>query len=151
MSKSSFGIKTATDLFQKLTREYRRCKADCSSADHAINFCTTAHHLYVDWLRNELDAASYGKLKNEVDQRISVEVGIVRDICDGSKHLILDRRPHVQISDSNVHHGGFSNAFSLGFDVDGLSITLKDGSSVYFDQIADTIFDFWKHYFDSIK
>jgi hypothetical protein len=99
MSQSSFEIKTAKDLYFKLVREHERIMTDLWSSDHAINFSITAHHLYKDWLKRELFESDYLKLKAEIESSLKIEIGIIRDVCDGTKHLHLDR-PHTQVSKS---------------------------------------------------
>jgi hypothetical protein len=47
-----------------------------------------------------------------------------------------------------MRHDAFSKAFSRAFDIGGLSLTLHDGSKVYFDNVADKVLSFWKDYFD---
>lgn len=149
MSHSSFEIKTGKDLYLKLVREHERIMADLWSSDHAINFSITAHHLYRDWLKRELIDVEYIKLKAQVETTLAIESGIIRDVCDGTKHLIIDRPPHVQVSDSGMKQGAFSKAFSRAFDIGGLFLTLHDGTRVYFDNVADKVLTFWSSYFDS--
>ena len=149
MSHSSFEIKTGKDLYLKLVREHERIMAYLWSSDHAINFSITAHHLYRDWLKRELIDVEYIKLKAQVETTLAIESGIIRDVCDGTKHLIIDRPPHVQVSDSGMKQGAFSKAFSRAFDIGGLFLTLHDGTRVYFDNVADKVLTFWSSYFDS--
>ncbi len=148
MSKSSFEIKSSRDLYLKLVREHKRVIDDIWSSDHAINFCVTAHHLYKDWLKAELSQPDYNKLTHKIRTTLRVEMDIIRDICDGSKHLTLTNRPHVQVSDSKMHHGSFDRSFSRAFDVGGLTLTLHDGTQTYFDNVADKVVDFWGYHFD---
>src|SRR5690606_22305930 len=147
MYQSLFEIKTANHLYMKLLREHERLLADLHSSDHAINFSITAHHLFNDWLKRELTPSEYEKLKLEININIKVEIGILRDICDGTKHLHLDR-PHLQVRDSGVRHGAFSKAFSRAFDIGGLFLTLHDGSKLYFDNVAHKVVAFWRNYFE---
>jgi hypothetical protein len=151
MSQSSFEIKTARNLYLKLIREHERIMADLWSSDHAINFSITAHHLYRDWLKRELTGVEYLKLRTQVETALTVESGIIRDVCDGTKHLYIDRPPHVQVSDSGMKQGAFSKAFSRAFDIGGLFLTLHDGTRVYFDNVADKVLTFWRSYFDSAQ
>lgn len=148
MSQSSFEIKSSKDLYLKLVREHKRILEDIWSSDHAINFSITAHHLYKDWLKSEISEADYNKLTHKIKITLRVEMDIIRDVCDGSKHLTLTNPPHVQVSDSKMHHGSFDRSFSRAFDVGGLTLTLHDESEVYFDNVADKVIDFWSLYFD---
>jgi hypothetical protein len=66
-----------------------------------------SHHLYKDGLKRELSESDYLKLKGQLEGSLQVELGIIRDVCDGTKHLHLDR-PHTQVSDSGMRHGAFS-------------------------------------------
>ncbi|MGN6493129.1 MAG: hypothetical protein ACTHLE_14110 [Agriterribacter sp.] len=149
MSQSSFEIKTAKHLYHKLVREHERLLADLNSSDHAINFSITAHHLFKDWLKRELTELEYDKLKVEIDTNLKVEMGIIRDVCDGTKHLFLDRPPHLQVSESGTDNGAFSGAFSRDFDIGGLFLVLHDETRLYFDNVADKVVGFWKRYFES--
>lgn len=149
MSQSSFEIRTAKDLHFKLVREHEQMLADLWSSDHAINFSITAHHLYKDWLKRELSEGDYVKLKLQVEADLKLEMGIIRDICDGTKHLHLDR-PHLHVNNSEVRQGAFSKAFSRAFDVGGLVVTLHDGSKLYFDNVADKVVTFWMKYFGAV-
>lgn len=148
MSQSSFEIKTAKDLYLKLVREHERIMADLWASDHAINFSITAHHLYKDWLKRELSDLDYLKLKGQIESALPIEIGIIRDVCDGTKHLHLSKPPHVQVSDSGMRQGAFSKAFSRAFDIGGLYLSLHDGSKLYFDNVADKVLSFWKDYFE---
>lgn len=149
-SQSSFEIRTSKDLFLKLVREHERIMADLWSSDHAINFSITAHHLYKDWLKRELAEADYSKVKTQVETVLTIESGVIRDVCDGTKHFHIDRPPHVQVSNSGMKQGAFSKAFSRAFDIGGLFLTLHDGSNLYFDDVADKVLSFWKEYFDHV-
>jgi hypothetical protein len=151
MSQSSFEIRTAKEFYLKLVREHERIMADLWSSDHAINFSITAHHLYKDWLKRELAEADYLRLKAQVETALTIESGIIRDVCDGTKHLQIDRPPHVQVSDSGMKQGAFSKEFSRAFDIGGLFLTLHDGSKLYFDNVADKVLFFWKSYFGNIQ
>jgi hypothetical protein len=121
--------------------------ADLWSSDHAINFSITTHHLYKDWLKRELSESDYLKLKGQLEGSLQVELEIITDVCDRTKHLHLDR-PHTQVSDSGMRHGAFSKAFSRAFDIGGLFLTLHDGSKVYFDNVADKVLNFWRRYYN---
>lgn len=149
MSLSSFEIKTAKDLFLKLTREHERLMSDLHSPDYAINFSITAHHLFKDWLRRELSPDEFKTLETTIDINLRTEMGIIRDVCDGSKHLHLTKPPHLQVRDSSIRRGAFSSAFSRAFDIGGLVVTLHDGAEIYFDSVADAVLAFWREYFES--
>jgi len=146
MLQSSFEIKTGKDLYFKLVREHDRIMADLWPSNHAINFSITAHHLYKDWLKRELSESDYLKLKAEIESILKIEIEIIRDVCDGTKHLHLDR-PHTQVSNSGMKQGAFSKAFSRAFDIGGLFLTLHDGTKLYFDNVADKVLSFLKKYF----
>jgi hypothetical protein len=148
MSQSSFEIKSSRDLYLKLAREHKRILEDLWSFDHAINFSITAHHLYDDWLEIELSPGDYKKLTHKIKTTLRVEMEIIRDVCDGSKHLTIDKPKHLQVKDSTVNQGAFSKEFSRAFDIGGLYLILHDGTKVYFDNIADKVIDFWGSYFD---
>lgn len=148
MSQSSFEIKTAKDLFLKLAREHERLMRDFHSPDHAINFSITAHHLFNDWLRRELSPKEFRSLETKLEADLKTEIGIIRDICDGTKHLHLTKPPHLQVRTSSIRRGAFSSAFSRAFDIGGLIVTLHDGTVVYFDNVADTVVAFWREYFE---
>jgi hypothetical protein len=99
-------------------------------------------------LKRELADADYLKLKAQVETALTIESGIIRDVCDGTKHLHIDRSPHVQVSGSGMKQGAFSKAFSRAFNIGGLFLTLHDGSKVYFHNVADKVLRFCDSYFD---
>ena len=70
---------------------------------------------------------------------------IIRDLADGLKHGDLDRN-HLQLKHSGEHKGGFSSGFSKGFNTSCLYLTLKDGSKLDFEDVADKVFNYWKDY-----
>jgi len=153
MSDLSFEIRCAKDLFGKLVREYDRFRSDPYSADHAINFSTTAHHLFKDWLQRELVVSNhaYSELKSKIHTGLFKETEVIRDICDGSKHVLLERPPARQVTSSGSRMGDFSrHDFSNeDFDIGGLFITLHDGSKLYFMSVADKVIQFWTAYFET--
>lgn len=151
MNKLSFEIRSAVDLYGKLLREYDRFRLDPISTDHAINLCVTAHHLFKDWLRIELGEASpeYDQLKSMIETDLFLEVEIMRDICDGSKHVSLHRPPPLQVNNAETYLGGFSpgDFSSEDFDVSGLFVNLRDGSKLKFAVVVEKVMQFWKIYF----
>jgi hypothetical protein len=142
MSQSSFEIRSAKEIYLKLVREHERIMADLWSSDHAINFSITGHHLFKDWLKRELIDSDYLSLKTKVEASLKIEMGILRDVCDGTKHLHLDRPPHLQVSASGMRHGAFSKGFSRVFNIGSLFLTLHDGTKLYFDNVADKVLNF---------
>lgn len=146
MSKLSFGIKNAQDLFSKLVTDYQSFAQDRTASGAAINFAITAYHLY-EWTLKEIDGQA--KLDLETKRKsVQLEFQIIRDIANGSKHKTLTYDPKLKNTDS--HDGAFSDDFSDEFDVSGLLVELNDGREFYFHSIADKIYEFWTAYYKQI-
>jgi hypothetical protein len=144
MGQFSFDIKDSKGLFDKLTRDYNTFLTDKISSDNAINFSVTAYHLY-EWTESELDQKRKDELKNKRKQ-VQQDFQVIRDITNGSKHKDITHYP-PKLKTAKKHNGGFSSAFSRGFNMTVLLVELQDGTELYFEDIADRVYKFWDDYF----
>jgi len=148
MGQFSFDIQDSKGLFDKLTRDYQSFLADNTSSDNAINFSITAYHLY-EWTDSELNEDEKEKLK-EKRKEIQEDFQIIRDITNGSKHK--DIKNYVpKLKTAKKHNGGFSSAFSRGFDTTVLLIELESGKEMYFEDVAERVYAFWDKFFKADK
>lgn len=144
MGQFSFDIQDSRGLFDKLMRDYNLFLADNTSSDKAINFSITAYHLY-EWTDSELNKDDKEKLK-EKRKEIQEDFQIVRDITNGSKHKDITKYV-PKLKTAKKHNGGFSSAFSRGFDITVLLVEMSDGREMYFEDIAERVYTFWSNLF----
>ena len=85
-------LKNAMDLFEKLKWEKARLENGWGVYD-SFNFIVTAHHLYVDWLKEENGATEISVAKkNRLPSSIKTIFQAVVDISNGSKHWKLTNK-----------------------------------------------------------
>ena len=144
MGQFSFDIKDSKCLFKKLKREYHTFLSERSSSDYAINFSITANHLF-EWSDSESDKDQKTELKNR-RKEIEEDIQIIRDITNGSKHKKITRYI-PKLKKAKKHNGAFSSAFSRAFDITVLLVELSDGRELYFEDVAERVFDFWNKFF----
>ncbi len=147
MGQFSFDIEDSKGLFEKLEREYKTFLSERSSSDYAINFSITAYHLF-EWTDSESDQDQRTELKN-MRKEIEEDIQIIRDITNGSKHK--ETRYIPQLKKAKKHKGAFNSGFSRAFDITVLIAELSDGRQLYFEDIAERIYDFWDKVFQVKK
>ena len=110
-----------------------------------------AWHL-VDWVYNEYPALASGHAsKTSFQQFVKSQcpsMDYMQDVANGTKHRAITKYVPI-VKKAVLHHGAFSNAFSKGFDVSCLKLTLDGGKVVYFDEEVTKAREFWKNYFAS--
>ena len=85
---ASFGIRTPTDLLNKLIEDQRDFEeSHCLSARHAINATMTAYHLHEKWLETQCPAFAD-----------------VEKVADGTKHFDASAIP------TGEHKGAFQRS-----------------------------------------
>jgi hypothetical protein len=149
----SFDIHTAADFFDKLQQEYQDFVDDPLSSRHAINCALTAWHL-IDWTWAGHKEVVRGlepsiKTKHEFVRYVisqCPELAIMQCIANGSKHFQQSRS---KVKSTRLHGGAFSRGFSRGFNISTLDVVLDDGSTVTFDDIAETVVEYWSSFFNT--
>lgn len=148
MNELSFTIKDSKDFLNKLIEDHFEYEKDVLSSRVAINCAMTAWHL-IDWIYHEFkpNTVTLFEFQNELKTQCS-SLKIMHDITKGSKHYRLTRhKPEVKRTD--LHRGGFSSGFSLGFNVSVLYIENEDGSNMHFESEIAKVISFWQQYFKS--
>ena len=84
----------------------------------------------------------------EKKKLIDLDFQIIKDISNGTKHKEITRY-EPKLKTTKKHNGAFSNAFSRGFDISVLLVELRDGTELYFEDIADRIYAFWVDFFET--
>ena len=138
-----FELKTPSDLLKKLEHDLARIEANLLDSYAAFDFFVTAEHM-LDWVYpNDKEAR-----RQERDSR--VELRICSNIANGSKHFEATAKQHDTVSDTRIHKGRFSNAFSSGFVTSRLMISLKGdadqtlGSEISVIAMANKVLAYWK-------
>jgi hypothetical protein len=165
-SHFSFGIRTYEDLFRKLERDVADLRARPIDSGIAWNIAVTALHLS-EWFWEQylsvkpeeqmrlFQTTFHGKPEKAREQFqrkfYGRNYGIVRDLCDGSKHSILTRVPAESVSDTHVRRGAFLGHAVTGDFFPGekpnLVIILKDGRKIRFMDIAEEVVRVWNGIF----
>ena len=155
----SFRIHTEKDLFRKLEQEFKDFEADQTSSRHAINFAMTAWHLR-EWawgLRLKNDDREQQRLFGRIfkdckdfDKHLLAlcdELGIMQEVTNGSKHL--DSKIKEAVADTFVA-STINLDVSRGYPTETplhAQVTLTDGRTVPFIQVARTVLEFWRSKF----
>lgn len=149
--KPTFGIADYQDYFKFLTDRHDSYQKDILSIDNAIFFSITAHHFYKDWLPKMYpDKSIVEKVQFEYTSALKVESEIIREICDGFKHGVLNKPPWQRIEMSYRKQGAFSSAFSRDFAIECLLIKTQSGEEIYFEDVANKVFTFWKNWINNV-
>ena len=153
----SLGLKAA-DYLTMLNDEYAEYKAQPLSMRKAINCCALANSL------PEIVYAQYGssnplKVHNTTSQyayrdylRTQSEAHhTVRDLCDFSKHAVLDRKSvNVRTAAQQKRLEGFFQgllALTTTREVERLIVTFRDGTEKIIDEILNEAVTSWNAIF----
>lgn len=144
MSTFSFDIVNSKDWFDKLEREYYEFLKDKTSSDRAINFSITAYHMN-EWAKSELTESEKAQLalKRKTFQN---DFNIIQDLANGTKHKVLKYESAIKSTEHS--RGAFSNAFSRAYNISTLNILMNSEEKIYFEDVAQNIYNFWKDYFN---
>lgn len=124
-----FTLENKYDLLGKLRRDVDRLERDATDSDAAFDCFVTAYHL-VDW--------ALPKKQRQQFEKANLIVQICRDLANGAKHFNNSaQRPSVTHAD--VHQGAFTDAFSDGFDISRLEVTLDGPAAKRFGAKATAI------------
>lgn len=141
MANFSFDIKNSRDFFIKLQQDYDEYNLDKISSRKALNCTMTAYHL-CDWIFNEYKTEYPEKTKKEYILNQCPSLKIMRDLTNGTKHY----QTGSSIKTTDLHKGVFAMQFSRPFDISTLTIKMKNGQTIYFEDEIKIVFDFWKLY-----
>jgi hypothetical protein len=145
MSKFSgcFELKTPQDLFRKLEADLVRIKAEPLNPYPVFDFFVTAYHM-LDWVYPTSPA------QRKKQEQSTVILQVCSHLANGSKHFEATKPHHISVTDTEHHHGAFSNAFSPAFDISCLRVHLDGaaakefGDSVVATQLAEKVLAYWK-------
>lgn len=142
----SFGTNSFSDYWDSVQKKVAAFLMDPLNEELAVECAGKIWHL-CDWYYEEykgiLPYNQLSDLQGEVGQECS-SLRIMRDICNGAKHASLDKTRNPLIRKTQVHNGGFSSAFSCGFDISTLEVELVDGSIFDFENAVKLSVDYWR-------
>jgi hypothetical protein len=144
MSTFSFNITNSKEWFDKLEREYNDFLKDKTSSDRAINFSITAHHMN-EWAKSELTDKEKSELALK-RKALQNDFNIIQDLANGTKHKVLKYESTIKTTEHS--RGAYSSGYSRGFNISTLNILMNSGEKIYFEDIAQNIYNFWKDYFN---
>ena len=138
-----FDLTTPEQLLDKLKSEQRRLLTQPYDSCTGFNAAVTAYHL-AEWVWNQRQPRDYPNLDRfkEMVQRECPSGWIVRDIANSAKHFTLRDAPP---NSSRGQGGGFSNAFSSGFEINHLVIDTSEGP-IRFNQVLGDVVAFWDEF-----
>ena len=154
MSKFAFDINNVHKFFINLQEDYEEYIKEDTSSKKALRVAMGSWHLN-HWIYEEFKELIDSKFENNNNfqsylRQECKEFSIMQKICNGSKHYVLQRNNdgNDKIESTELHNGAFSDEFSRGFDISCLKIKLKDGTIIYFEDIAKKVMDFWSNFLD---
>ncbi|MEA2095845.1 MAG: hypothetical protein U9P73_03990 [Candidatus Cloacimonadota bacterium] len=92
-AKIDYGISNCFDMYEKLKFEGKRLDSDWHEYN-CFNFIVTAWHLYDDWLDNDRRCRPQLsiKKKNKIPATMTNVLNAIRDLTNGSKHMVLNKK-----------------------------------------------------------
>ncbi|MDO1447412.1 hypothetical protein Q0590_14180 [Rhodocytophaga aerolata] len=140
-------LTSSRDLYQKLLQDYADFNNDPLSAYKALDCAAVAWHL-TDWVFHEYEKLAFpnvGSMREEFYKSCD-DLKTMHDLATGLKHFTISN-PKSNMSGSHLHQGGFSRAFSFGFNVSRLEIQYSDKASEPIDLLLERVVNFWSDYF----
>lgn len=154
----ALNVDTPHKLLKKLEHEIKALTADKNDGYAAINAVRDAYHLrewiWWDYLHgnvamqtNVMGVAGGQEVWNAWVNREFPDFSTMRDICNGSKHLILNRQGPV----ADYHQAGWDNQpwDRLPWDSEGFYVELRDRQVISVHDLLTRVRDFWAGVFSS--
>jgi len=152
----ALNIDTPRALLDKLSVELKAVDADQKDAYAALNAARDAYHLR-EWIwhahldgNSAMQISVMGNNGAESDWNSWINsqfqrFPILREICNGSKHLKL----HASESIAQTHEAGWDMQpwDTLPWDAEGFYVELTDGSIVSVSELLKDIRNFWVNLF----
>jgi hypothetical protein len=156
----SLNLTEPRHLLAKLSHEIDTLTAEPRNSYAAINALRDAYHLR-EWIWHgrlenapTLQAAIMGAAGDEADWNKHVkdrftDFPLVRELCNGSKHLESDAGDRVQAT----HTAGYGSPLyaygtgPLGYGIDGLFVVLDGGRIVSVMHLLQSVRTFWTELF----
>lgn len=173
MSEFAFGLTSPLDLIGKLEREIGRLGASeepdsvdhKNQADHAINCALTAWHIsdwvFVSGLKTDtVSANSLGNFQKQLIDDCS-DLGICKDLANGSKHFKIDRPEQSNVSQTSNRKtvgGGITKSLSKplvrplvssltgGHTVLLVEVSMKNGGRVKAITLFENVLSYWQEF-----
>lgn len=145
----TFDLKNSSDCLEDLRGANSDFKKDPLNPRIA-RYCAIVSWSMCDWVFEEhgsgleyKDLASFqGYVKKQCP-----ELCYLQDLSNSLKHKTITRYD-TSLTEAYTHKGSFSSAFSRGFDISGLMLTIRDGSQLWFEDVIEEALSFWDRYFE---
>jgi len=144
--KGMFALRTALDLFHKLSRDLERLRANPDDSDAAFDFFVTAEHI-PEWM----DPPTIELRKREVILQI------VSHVANGAKHFRVSDKRHQSVTSADRRGGYFpGNYFGKRyfggryFGGAGLVLDLEGEAAIMFGPsitvlgLAEKVHHYWE-------
>lgn len=147
-SRGAFGLKSASDLREKLRQDFAALKANPFSPYLGFNFFVTAEHL-LDW-----QFPGFGnKAVRTAERQANVLLQITSHIANGAKHFVTEGKHHQSVRGTRNQLGYFGNYFGNWFGSYfgrvGLRIELDGAAALKYEEtigavaLADNVLAYW--------
>jgi len=134
----SFSKNSANDQLEIALRAFQLFESEPVNVDFAdkyseeINKCLDYIH------REKLCKCHFSKIRDCSSEIFNkcIDLAVIRDVADSSKHNGIDR-PYYVVKSAQKYNGGFNSGFSRGFDVSKLVIVIQhNDNELFFIDIA---------------
>ena len=154
LMKGALGLNTPEQLFAKLEQELSAVNKDAKDVYSILNAVRDAYHLrewiWHSWMQdnpillkeitgsNETKDSNWNNWINESFPKFR----ILREICNGSKHLVI--WSDEQITDS--YKGGWGQPWGSPWGATGYYVIMDDGEHVSVNELLNAIAKFWAEF-----
>ena len=153
MSSYGYEINTTLQLYKKLLDEREDFLKNPTSSRFAMNCALTGWHLR-EWIFNEYrsnriirDFKNINEFRKYLFKKCD-DLKLFRDLADGSKHFLIDKRP-FKVTKTEVRPSGSELGFKNILETPTLIISFKIstvGAIVTFDDVLYVVTSFWHEF-----
>lgn len=140
----TFRLSTCSDFLDELRGTVSDLKKDPMNPRLARYAAIVAWSM-CDWVYAELrPQLNLKAVQNDVKGKCPT-LYYIQDLANTIKHRNL-RKPELAQLITAEKKGSFSRGFSRGFDIVRLELVLKDGRTLWFEDVIKEVLDFWDDY-----
>ena len=140
----TFGLSNCLDLLEELRGTVNDLKKDPVNPRLARYAAIVAWSM-CDWVHAELRPwLGLKDIQNEVKGKCPA-LDYIQDLANTVKHRNLTKPELAQLITAE-RTGAFERGFDRGFDIVRLELALKDGRTLWFEDVIKEVLDFWDRY-----
>ena len=154
MADGALHVKTSRDLLAKLKHEVSQFTDNPKNGYAILNAVRDGYHLrewvWHEYVEGKCDTQKELAIKNkdgfnELINTMFTDFPIIKELCNGSKHMKLYKEP--KITDSSFRGYGTQPYGKSSFGVGGFYVEMADGSSVDVNELVEKLLVFWEKFF----